>query len=130
MSRTRQPPLDRVIYRRLAPALYAVFLFGCASADRPLQLIAGAGQVYPPAALEQGIEGSVTVRYDVNLAGEVVAARVISSEPAGVFDQAALDAVRFWRFNPPLVNGIKQPATDLESTLTFKLGNTAAYDDY
>ena len=67
---------------------------------------------------------------DVNVDGEVVAARVISSEPAGVFDQAALDAVRSWRFNPPLADGVKQPARDLESTLTFKLGGAEAYDGY
>lgn len=110
-------------------ALVVALLAGCAATDRPLQLIAGAGQLYPPAALEQGIEGFVTVRYDVDIAGQVVAAEVVDSVPAGVFDQAALDAVRSWRFNPPVTNGVKQPAQGLESTLTFKLGGTDAYDD-
>ncbi len=111
-------------------AACAALLSACAANNRPLQLITGAGQVYPAQALEQGIEGAVTVRYDVNVAGEVVAAEVIRSEPAGVFDEAALQAVRSWRFNPPVRDGVKQPARDLQSTLTFKLGETDAYDNY
>ncbi len=111
-------------------AVCALALLGCASADRPLQLISGAGQEYPLAALEQGIEGFVVVRYDVGVDGQVNGARVVSSQPPGVFDDAALRAVRSWRFNAPLVDGERQPATGLQSTLTFKLGDTNAYDDY
>ena len=105
-------------------------LTACATADRPLQLIAGAGQVYPASARAQGIEGLVTVRYDVNITGQVERARVVHSEPPGVFDQAALDAVRSWRFNPPVVDGVEQASRDLESTLTFKLAGADAYDNY
>ena len=107
-----------------------VLLAACATGDRPLQLIAGAGQVYPASAREQGIEGSVTVRYDVNIAGQVERASVVRSDPPGVFDQAALDAVRSWQFNPPVVDGVQQAARDLESTLTFRLAGADAYDNY
>ena len=92
--------------------------------------MAGAGQSYPADALEQSIEGDVTVRYDVDTDGQVMNARVVRSHPAGVFDAAALNAVQSWRFNAPRVDGIPQMSTGLESTLTFKLGETGAYDDY
>jgi TonB family protein len=116
--------------KHLVPVLCALALLGCASANRPLQLLAGEGQVYPEAAKQQGIEGYVVVGYDVDVEGRVVGARVVRSEPAGVFDEAALNAVRSWRFNPPLANGVKQPTLNLESTLTFKLGSAGAYDNY
>ncbi len=103
---------------------------GCASANRPLQLLSGQGPVYPAAARAEGVEGSVTVRYDVTVEGAVENARVVASEPQGVFDEAALLAVRSWRFNAPVVDGERRPARNRESTLTFLLGGTNEYDNY
>ncbi len=115
----------------LAVLLSAVlFTGGCASANRPLQLISGQGPVYPQQAREQGIEGAVVVGYDVSAAGRVVNARVVSSEPPGVFDAAALAAVRSWRFNAPVVDGNAQAQANLRSTVEFRLGAGTEYDAY
>ena len=103
---------------------------GCASQNRPLQLVSGAGPVYPAAARAEGVQGQVTIAYDVTIEGRVVNARVIQSEPAGVFDAAALQAVRSWRFNPKIVDGVPQMTKDQQSTVTFALGETAQYDQY
>jgi TonB family protein len=35
--------------------------------------------------------------------------KVISAQPAGIFDQVAIQAVRQWRYEPPLVNGRPAP---------------------
>ena len=103
---------------------------GCASANRPLQLVSGQGPVYPSASRADGVEGSVTVRYDVSTDGVVENARIVASDPPGVFDEAALAAIRSWRFNAPVVDGQREPARNRESTLTFRLGSTDEYDGY
>ncbi len=110
--------------------LLLVQLGGCASANRPLQLVSGQGPAYPAGARANGVEGSVTVRYDVTVDGAVKNARVVASEPQGVFDEAALLALRSWRFNAPVLNGERQATRNRESTLTFRLGGTDEYDSY
>lgn len=109
----------------------AVLLGGCrATGDRPLQLLSGAGPAYPEAAREQGIEGFVLVRYDISVDGRVVRAQVTESEPPGVFDAAALAAVRSWTFNPAVVDGEPQPESGRVSRVAFKLESTDDYAEY
>ena len=119
------------LVRIFVSAAAALLLAGCAGAsNRPLQLVSGNGPSYPPAALAEGIEGFVVVRYNVTLQGRVSNARVVRAEPEGIFDEAALAAVRSWVFNPPLVDGEPQPEVGRESTVTFKLGSGDEYADY
>ena len=107
-----------------------LLLQGCASGNRPLQLVSGKGALYPPTAFDQGIEGEVVVAYNVTVEGLVEQARIVSASPAGVFDEAALIAVRSWRFNPPKVNGKPQSAPNRHSTLTFEISDGGKYDKY
>jgi TonB family protein len=53
---------------------------------------------YPKAAEVQGLEGHIRIEFDVTPAGDVVEPIVTESEPAGVFDDAALAAVSRWRY--------------------------------
>jgi TonB family protein len=57
--------------------------------------------VYPKKALEKQIGGEVQVRITVDAEGRVKGAAILSSTPAGVFDQSVLAAVSRWRFKPP-----------------------------
>jgi protein TonB len=59
--------------------------------------------VYPPEAREQKVEGTVTMDVIIDATGSVYEAMVVESI-AGL-DQAALDAVRQWKFQPALLNG-------------------------
>jgi TonB family protein len=112
-------------------ALAVVLLLGgCTSADRPLQLVSGAGAVYPPQARAEGIEGYAVVRYDVETDGRVVNARVVASSPQGVFDDSAVQAVSRWRFRPAERNGEPTAVSGLESRLDFLLKGGEAYADY
>ena len=61
--------------------------------------------VYPASALEAELSGRVVLHVLVATDGSVKDARVVNSEPAGVFDQAALAAVRQWQFNPGSKDG-------------------------
>jgi TonB family protein len=54
---------------------------------------------YPKAALAAGTHGKLSLLVYVDPKGDVTDARVESSDPAGVFDQAALAAARTWHFS-------------------------------
>ncbi len=60
---------------------------------------------YPSRALERGISGWVDIEFTVASDGSTRDATVRASEPAGVFDRAALDSVARWRYEPRVVNG-------------------------
>ncbi len=60
---------------------------------------------FPEQALARGIEGRVLVEFDVSENGTVENARVVAFEPSAVFNEAALRAVRQWRYHPKVVNG-------------------------
>lgn len=55
---------------------------------------------FPPAALERGTDGWVDLEFTVRLDGSVGELTVLGAQPAGVFEQTALDAVRHWRYQP------------------------------
>ncbi|MGH8285082.1 MAG: TonB family protein [Steroidobacteraceae bacterium] len=61
---------------------------------------------YPPRALDKGESGSVTVEFVVDVSGQPRDVRVTASEPEAVFDKAALSAVRRWRYEPVIVDGV------------------------
>lgn len=60
---------------------------------------------YPQSALTQRISGAVTLEYTVDTRGETRDVHVVEASPPGVFDQAAIAAVKRWRYAPRVVNG-------------------------
>lgn len=60
---------------------------------------------YPERARKKGISGRVELSLLISAAGGVQDARVLSAQPAGVFEEAALAAVRSWRFSPAMYEG-------------------------
>lgn len=71
---------------------------------------------YPIQAAQQGIQGSVTVKFTVQPDGSVSDPSVIDAKPRrGIFDSAALRAVSRWKFKPI------SAAKDSTITLDFKL---------
>ena len=63
--------------------------------------------IMPPAAVQAGVRGVVIVELTVGVDGTVTAARVLRSIP--LLDEAALDAVKHWRYEPTLLNGQPVP---------------------
>lgn len=53
---------------------------------------------YPQAALNRRLEGRVEVAFTIQPDGSVGDAKVVSANPEGVFDRAALTAASRWRF--------------------------------
>ena len=60
---------------------------------------------YPRRAIRLGVEGSVRLEFDVDTDGSVLDPYVVESSPAGVFDRAAIKAVRKFLYEPPTYNG-------------------------
>ncbi|NTS76092.1 TonB family protein [Catenovulum sp. SM1970] len=79
------------------------------------------GPIYPVGAEEDGIEGWVKLSYSVNRNGLVEDILVISSEPEEIFDQAAIDALKQWRYEPIIENGTTVKRTGFKVKLAFNL---------
>ncbi|MDE2262243.1 MAG: energy transducer TonB [Gammaproteobacteria bacterium] len=77
---------------------------------------------YPDRALSDRIGGSVTVQYIVDKKGNTAKVQVIDSTPPGVFDRAAIDAIRRWHYRPAKFNG--QPVeVPVRTRIRFELPN-------
>ena len=60
---------------------------------------------FPLAARQRGIDGWVDLQFVVNTDGSVGDLTIVGAQPVGVFEQAALDAVRNWRYQPVMRAG-------------------------
>ena len=60
---------------------------------------------FPLVARERNIQGWVDLEFLVGSDGAVSDLTVSAAQPVGVFEQAALDAVRHWRYRPVLRDG-------------------------
>ena len=54
--------------------------------------------VYPPEAEQKHVQGHVKVRLDVDVNGNVSDVKVLLADPAGVFEESVLTAVRQYKF--------------------------------
>jgi TonB family protein len=63
--------------------------------------------VYPEDARKQGIEGTVVLELTTDVEGKVQEAKVLRSIPA--LDQAAIDAVKQWVYEPMIIEGKPKP---------------------
>jgi TonB family protein len=73
---------------------------------------------YPQTARTAGVQGVVILELVIGEDGAVSNARVLRSIP--LLDQAALDAVRQWRYEPTLLNGVPTRAI-MTATVNFSL---------
>jgi protein TonB len=76
---------------------------------------------YPPRAQQRGIEGYVDLEFTIGPTGSVLDPRVIGASPTGIFDDAALRAVRRWRYNPKVESGVAVSRTGVRVRLRFEL---------
>src|SRR5262245_53229223 len=60
---------------------------------------------YPRDAVAAGVTGWVAMEGIIGSDGQVLEARVVQSEPPGVFDRNALAAFRQWRYCPTTDDG-------------------------
>ncbi len=81
------------------------------------RLITSVLPVYPIGARQAGVEGDVIVNTTIDKNGSVVGMKVLSGPP--MLRQAALDALRRWRYEPSRLNG--QPvAVEMQVIIKFR----------
>jgi len=83
------------------------------------KIVAQPQPVYPPLARQARISGTVVLHAIIDKDGHVSQLEVVSGHPLLV--QAAMDAVKNWRYQPTLLNG---DAVEVDTTITvnFNLG--------
>lgn len=75
---------------------------------------------YPARARASAITGFVTLSLRVGSDGTVQDVRVLEAQPSGVFEAAAMDAIKQWRFEPAMYQG-GAVAVRVRQTLRFEL---------
>jgi protein TonB len=81
----------------------------------PADLIHQVNPAYPPLAKQTRVQGIVVLEATINKEGTIESLRVVSGHP--LLTQAALDAVKQWRYRPVLLNG--EPI-DIITTVTVR----------
>ena len=82
------------------------------------KLIKQVDPIYPEAARKSRVEGTVIMEVTTDIYGRVRDVKILRSIP--LLDQAALDAVRQWVYEPPIING--QPiSVTFTATVRFVL---------
>jgi TonB family protein len=71
-----------------------------------LQKIHSVDPVFPEEARERDLTGFVDLEFTVRWDGVVEDVTVLKSQPVGIFDQAAVTAVKQWRYRPIERNGL------------------------
>lgn len=72
---------------------------------------------YPITAMNKGIEGWVTLSFSIGKLGEVIDVEVIDAEPKRLFNKAAKQALKKWKYRAKFVDG--QPV--IQKNLAVKL---------
>jgi protein TonB len=73
--------------------------------DQPPAASYQAPMVFPPRARAKGIEGFVVFSLLIGITGEIEQLKVIESYPEGIFDEAAIQGINQWRFEPAQYQG-------------------------
>ena len=74
--------------------------------------------VYPPLAQESRVQGVVILEAMIDPEGNVADAKVLRGQP--LLNDAAVEAVRQWRYTPTLLNGVPVPVI-MTVTVSFTL---------
>jgi len=85
---------------------------------KPPKLIKEVKPIYPEDARQKRVEGTVILEATTDIYGRVQRVEVLRSIP--LLDQAAIDAVRQWIYEPEIIEG-KPRGIIFTVTVTFKL---------
>lgn len=85
--------------------------FGSGDLESPPKPYRKSPPVYPSNLLSKGVGGKVEIACVINASGAISSSKVRKSSGNSSLDQAALKAVRKWKFNPAVRGGKKVKAT-------------------
>ncbi|PAR31308.1 energy transducer TonB [Vibrio metoecus] len=76
---------------------------------------------YPAKALQRGVEGYVTLRFNIDELGKTRDIEVVDANPKRYFEREAMLALLNWKYQPKIVDGKAVVQTGLTVRLEFKL---------
>lgn len=79
--------------------------FKLSEVDQPPRCIRRIIPIYPYLAKRKSITGKVVVRIIVDKKGRMIESTIDKAEPPGVFEDAALNTIKRWRFKPAIKDG-------------------------
>ncbi len=93
--------------------------------DRGATPIVRINPKYPPVAARDGIAGWVKLSFTINEMGQVEDVVVIDAEPKRMFEKEAVRALKGWKYQPQVENGVAIKQTGMQVQLDFNLENEA-----
>lgn len=89
----------------------------------PAKIISREAPRYPARALKNGVEGWVEVMFHIAPSGKPTDIEVISAEPEGTFNTAAVKSVEKWRFSPSRnqETGLAVKSSPVSTKVQFRL---------
>ncbi|GAA6171416.1 energy transducer TonB [Colwellia sp. KU-HH00111] len=76
---------------------------------------------YPINALREGIQGWVTLAFDISEIGQVINVKVLDSQPKRIFDKAAKQALRKWKYRAKSIDGKQVQQKNFTVQLDFTM---------
>ena len=92
-----------------------------AGSDGDIMPLVRVAPQYPRRALSRGLEGWVEVEFTIDKLGLVVNPTVASAEPPGIFNRAALKAIKKWKYKPKIEDGVPVERQGVRTVITFEL---------
>lgn len=78
---------------------------------------------YPQRALARGIEGFVELSFTVNEMGDVEDPIVTYAEPENIFDRAALQSIKRWKYSPAVKDEMTIPTYNVRQRIVFQMNS-------
>lgn len=133
----KEPPKPEMKQQELNPAQNKLDGMNIGAMDIDMNLDSGLGgmntgdgeylpiikvaPMYPRNAAQRGIEGFVVLEFTVTELGTVVDPVVINAEPPGIFNRAAMDAVKKFKYKPKMVDGKAVAVSGVKNIIRFEL---------
>ena len=76
---------------------------------------------YPRIAATKGIEGFVSLSFDISINGTTKNINIVDASPKGIFERDAKRALRKWKYSPKMVGSVAVEQLGQQVTLEFKL---------
>jgi protein TonB len=93
--------------------------------DRGATPIVRINPKYPPVAARDGLSGWVKLSFTIDEVGQVIDVQVVDAEPKRVFEKEAVRALKGWKYQPQVENGIAVKQTGMQVQLDFNLETEA-----
>jgi len=90
-------------------------------ADRDAVPLVRINPEYPMRARQRGIEGWVTIEFSISKAGTVIDPVVVAAKPRKIFNRSAIQAIRKWKYNPKIQDGVAVERPGQKVTLEFTM---------